>query len=107
SALKVEMDLGELFDEINSYCGEETMIAAAYLHARFEYIFPFADGNGRVGRALLNYYLITHGHPPLVIFISERELYLDCLARYDEDEELDPLVELLKYETVRTWEGRV
>ena len=97
-------DLTELLDEVNAYMGEDFLKATAYLHAKFEFIHPFADGNGRVGRTLLNYYLMIHGRPPLIVYDEDKRLYYDCLQKYDEEENLNPLIEFLKYETGKTWE---
>lgn len=102
-AENVESDLKELIDEINEFAGKDCLKAAAYFHAKFEYIHPFADGNGRAGRTLLNYYLLTRSHPPIIIYDEDKSLYYDCLQKYDESEELKPLYEFLKYETVKTW----
>ena len=79
------------------------MTAAAYLHARFENIHPFADGNGRVGRTLVNYYLMIHNSPPLIVYEEDKKLYFECLQRFDEEEELEPLTRFLAYETEKTW----
>ncbi len=103
SAENVEIDLKELIDEINEFTGKDCLKAAAYFHVRFEFIHPFADGNGRVGRTLLNYYLMTFSHPPIIIYDEDKSLYYDCLCKYDENEELNPLYEFLRYETVKTW----
>ncbi|MCL2811367.1 MAG: Fic family protein, partial [Clostridia bacterium] len=51
----VESDLKDLLAELEEYGEVDILKAAAYFHARFEYIHPFADGNGRVGRTLMNY----------------------------------------------------
>lgn len=99
----VEQHLSELVAELNDYTGNDSLKAAAYLHARFEYIHPFADGNGRVGRTLMNYYLMTRNHPPIIIHNENKRLYFECLQKYDVDEEIEPLYQHLRYETERTW----
>jgi hypothetical protein len=60
-------------------------VHAAIHHAWFERIHPFVDGNGRVGRLLLNFMLLQHGYPPAVILKGHRPRYLRGLARADAD----------------------
>lgn len=100
----VESDLTELVTEINDYNGKDILKVATYLHARFEFIHPFADGNGRVGRTLMNYYLMINNHPPLIVYDEDKKMYYESLQKYDESEQLDSLYEFLKYETEKTWE---
>jgi len=99
-----EGDLTELIEEIAEYEQKDLLKTAAYFHARFEYIHPFADGNGRVGRTLLNYYLMIHGHPPVIIYDDDKRAYYDALSRYDKDEDLEPMRLFLERQTERTWE---
>ena len=55
--------------------------ACASLHARFEQIHPFLDGNGRAGRLILNLILVRLGYPPAIIYKGERSRYLTALRR--------------------------
>lgn len=103
----VENDLTELLSEINEYRGTDILRVATYFHAKFEYIHPFADGNGRVGRTLMNYFLMIRDYPPLIVYDDDNNLYYECLQKYDETEEIDPLFKFFRYETVKTWgEGK-
>jgi fido (protein-threonine AMPylation protein) len=63
--------------------GEHAMLRLARLHASFEQLHPFRDGNGRTGRLLLNLLLVRHGYPPAVILKAQRAKYLLALRRAD------------------------
>lgn len=101
----VEADLAELLEEVNAIGKQSPLKAGAYLHARFENIHPFADGNGRVGRTLLNYWLMINGYPPAIIYEEDKRSYYEALQEYDEQESIDPLVAFLEKQTIKTWEG--
>jgi hypothetical protein len=58
--------------------------ALARLHARFEQIHPFLDGNGRTGRLVLNLLLTRLGYPPVIVYKRERTQYLKALRRADQ-----------------------
>lgn len=100
----VECDLTELLNEVNEYNGDEILKTATYFHLRFENIHPFADGNGRVGRTLLNYYLLTRNHPPLIVYDEDKADYYAALERFDAEEDIAPMLAFLERETVKTWE---
>jgi cell filamentation protein, protein adenylyltransferase len=55
----------------------------ACLHARFEQIHPFRDGNGRTGRLATNLLLVRHGLAPAIIYKRDRARYLRALDRAD------------------------
>jgi Fic family protein len=55
----------------------------AALHADFECVHPFRDGNGRVGRLALNLLLVRHGYPPAIVYKRDRTRYLKALDRAD------------------------
>lgn len=55
----------------------------AGIHAEFERIHPFLDGNGRAGRLILNLILVRLGYPPAIIYKRQRGDYLRALRRAD------------------------
>lgn len=104
----VEEELQCLLDELQDFRDEaesfqDILLAGAYFHAKFECIHPFADGNGRVGRLLLNYWLVTNGHPPITVFSQDKQAYYDALQDYVDSEDLKPLCTFLQEQTIRTW----
>jgi hypothetical protein len=70
------------------------VLHAARHHAWLERIHPFVDGNGRVGRLLLNFMLIQDGYPPAVIMKEQRAPYLRALRTADAGN-TNPLAEVV------------
>ncbi|MBI5636166.1 Fic family protein [Candidatus Micrarchaeota archaeon] len=71
------------------------IVLAAVVHNQFENIHPFADGNGRVGRLLLNNILLKHGLPPLNIELENRSEYYAALQAYENSHNLRPMLKLM------------
>lgn len=71
--------------EIESLCkshatNKDDIYEPFKFHIRFEKIHPFLDGNGRVGRVLLNYMLLKQGRNPIDIEYKDRATYYDFFS---------------------------
>ena len=68
----------------------EPIVLSAIMHNQFEDIHPFQDGNGRVGRLLLNFILIKNKYPPINILLEDRAEYYQTLQEYSKNDKLRP-----------------
>lgn len=103
----VQEEMAELLEELQDIGNADAMTAAAYFHVKFENIHPFADGNGRTGRLAMNYLLVLHGHPPIVIHEEDRKQYYSALEAWDTEQQLDPMCVFLREQTAKTWEKQI
>lgn len=103
----VEEEVTDLLAELQQVEPEKALTAAAYFHAKLENIHPFADGNGRTGRLMMNYFLVLHGHPPIIIHEEDRKTYYTALEVWDTAQQLEPLIVFLKEQAVKTWAKQV
>ena len=71
------------------------LILAAIMHNQFENIHPFQDGNGRVGRLILNFILIKNNYSPINIRLEDRYKYYLSLQEYQNNQNIKPTVKFL------------
>ncbi len=69
--------ISQLVRDYNADSDSHILEKIAKFHLDFERIHPFADGNGRTGRLIINLELIKHGYPPVNIKFSDRIKYYD------------------------------
>jgi hypothetical protein len=96
SATKLKLDAERWFLEGMTLTEplDHPVARLAALHAAFERIHPFRDGNGRTGRLALNLMLVRLGYPPAIIYKKDRAKYLRWLDRADSGDP-GPLAELI------------
>ena len=76
--------LEKMLAEYNATIHENIIKRIAKLHLTFEYVHPFIDGNGRIGRAVNNYLLIREGFVPINIKFIDRKKYYEAFKEFDE-----------------------
>jgi Fic family protein len=78
-------EMHRMVEELESapFARADPILQAAYAHYFLAAVHPFADGNGRVARALASIYTIKAMSVPLVIFADQRERYLLSLRSAD------------------------
>jgi len=86
SPLDTPVQMAELVEWFNTRLGApdtHPLVLASLFHYRFVRIHPFDDGNGRVARLLMNYALLKHDFPPVVIQSTDKSKYLRALNQAD------------------------
>ena len=94
SQVPVEMD-----KLLSWYTGQDvTLETLAELHAKYEIIHPFQDGNGRTGRIILFRECLYHGIVPFIIEDRNRPEYLEALKLYRQTGDANALADLFQKE---------
>lgn len=94
---EVSEEMGKLLDWYGKQ--EKSLHILAEFHARYEMIHPFQDGNGRTGRMILFRECLKNSDVrPFIIQDDNRELYIEGLKEYRENQKTDTLVALMKQE---------
>ena len=76
-------------------------------HLDFEMIHPFVDGNGRIGRVLLNVQLLHLGFPSVIVRFKERDEYYQAFLDYKRSDSTKPMENLVAVSVLESLHKRV
>ena len=98
----------ELEKKIDKVTTETEIYDLAFdFHFDLVSVHPFADGNGRVSRLMMNYILMYYGHTPAIINKQDRQDYIDSLKKSREIENTGPLREFLYAQQIKHFDKQI
>jgi Fic family protein len=103
----VEAMLAEMFVRFASDLGAHPVERLARAHLEFEHVHPFLDGNGRIGRVVLNYLLYQLGFPPIIVRTKGKEKYYAMLREYDTSGKIKPFAQHLSLLMLESMHRRI
>ncbi len=90
----VESMLGKIFTAYDG--GVDNIVAkVARFHLDFETVHPFNDGNGRIGRVLINLQLLQAGFPPIIIRDKEKGAYYTAFDSYRKNDDIKDMTSVI------------
>jgi len=92
---EIKERLEKMLSEYNATSHENIIKRIARLHLIFEYVHPFIDGNGRIGRVLNNYLLIREGFVPINIKFIDRKKYYEAFKEFNKNEATNIMEEIV------------
>ena len=104
--VKVYDRMKRFFDRLDMFEGSG-LERAVYAHAEVSKIHPFLDGNGRLARLIMNYFLLKEGYLPVTIPLNKRADYFNALETFKVEKTLVPLVDFVKDLLVERYEQTI
>ena len=83
---------------------DDAFVRVASFHLEFEHIHPFEDGNGRVGRLIMNYQLLQNSYFQINIPTNKRSLYMIAFKDYNRTSKIDKMLDIISREQEKTIE---
>ena len=103
----IESRIQEILINYNADIKTPFIHRIAELHAEFESVHPFIDGNGRIGRVMNNYLLIRKGFPPIIVRNKEKEYYYSALRSFDDTHNSKPMIRIVELAVLESLHKRL
>ena len=96
-----------LIYEYTSDHASDILKKIARFHLQFETIHPFCDGNGRIGRVLINLELQRYGYPNIIIRDKEKKAYYETFKKYRINADTSNLERILRLSILESLNKRI
>ncbi len=103
----VERMIEEILRDYGSNLDAYFLDKIAKFHLDFETIHPFNDGNGRIGRVLINFQLLQLGFPRTIIRNSEKAAYYRAFADYRDKKNTKPMEKIFALALMESLHKRI
>lgn len=99
----IESILAEYSADHTSYFADKI----AKFHLNFEIIHPFCDGNGRIGRVIINYQLGRFGFPNIIIRDKEKKTYYQAFGEYKDSKKTKTMEKIITLSLLESMHKRI
>ncbi|OGM09877.1 hypothetical protein A2159_02120 [Candidatus Woesebacteria bacterium RBG_13_34_9] len=103
----IESEIGEIITDYSSDQETYFIDKIAKFHLAFEILHPFVDGNGRIGRVLINYQLYRLGFPNVIIRDKEKEYYYKAFKLYQDNKNTKIMEEMIARAVMESLHKRI
>ncbi len=104
---KVEQMIESILIDFTSNHKSYFIDKIAKFHLEFEKIHPFCDGNGRIGRVLMNYQLLRLGFPRIIIRDKEKQQYYEAFKIYEQNNNLKLMEKVVALALIESLNKRI
>ena len=103
----IERMIESIFSEYRSNHESYFLDKIAKFHLEFEHIHPFIDGNGRIGRVIINYQLLRLGFTPVIILDKEKKTYYRSFWEYKDSKNTKVLEKVISLALMESLHKRI